>query len=96
MDIPKVGDKVIVHYDDGTSESGILVKKKPCWQFIQVHGSVHIIDNKAVCIEKVEEMYIDLRLKQAVKEMRKYAKENVGWGVIKILEEHIPEVKVEK
>ena len=53
---PTIGDKVTVHYDDGSSVAGVLVAPKPCWQFLQAEsGNVYIIDNKAICIEKVEE-----------------------------------------
>ena len=56
MDNPEIGDKVIVHYDDGSYVAGVLVARKPCWQFLQTDfGNTYIIDDKAICIEKVEE-----------------------------------------
>ena len=52
---PKIGDKVTVHYDDGSYVAGVLVARKPCWQFLQTDfGNTYIIDDKAICIEKVE------------------------------------------
>ena len=54
--MPEIGDKVIVHYDDGSYVAGVLVEQKPCWQFLRVeNGNTYIIDDKAICIEKVEE-----------------------------------------
>ena len=55
---PKIGDKAIVHYDDGTFLVGVLVDPKPCWEYLEVEsGNVYIIDDKAICIEKVEDDY---------------------------------------
>ena len=56
MDNPVIGDKVIVHYDDGSYIAGVLVEPKPCWEYLEVEsGNVYIIDDKAICVEKVEE-----------------------------------------
>ena len=56
MHNPDIGDKVIVHYDDGTFTVGVLVEPKPCWQYLESEsGNVYIIDNRAICIEKVED-----------------------------------------
>jgi len=56
VNTPEPGDKVTVHYDDGSYVAGTLVEQLPCWEFLQVEtGHVYIIDDRAICITKVEE-----------------------------------------
>ena len=56
MNNPDVGDKVTVHYDDGSYVAGTLVEQMPCWEYLQVEsGHVYIINDRAICITKVEE-----------------------------------------
>ena len=56
MHNPDIGDKVIVHYDDGSYVAGVLVEPKPCWEYLQVEtGHVYIINDRAISIMKDEE-----------------------------------------
>lgn len=54
MSEPQPGDKVVVHYDDGSFVEGELVDPKPCWQYLLVKGHVYIINEHAISITKVE------------------------------------------
>ena len=54
--MPEIGDKVTVHYDDGSYVVGVLVEPKPCWEYLQVEtGHVYIINDRAISIMKVED-----------------------------------------
>jgi len=56
VNTPEPGDKVIVHYDDGSYVAGTLVEQQPCWEFLEAENDhVYIINNRAICIKKVED-----------------------------------------